>query len=104
MGVRAEPAAGRDAIVIEDAKSAELVVLRIDIVAEGKRVAAIEPVEVRAAAVGSFANGEHDRIPETSPETVGDTRGYRGEKCGLRGVEAAGVEVHPAALQFAFDP
>src|SRR5687768_329618 len=50
MPVRWEPATRRHRVIIDHAQAAEAHVLRIIIVAEGERVAAVEPVQLLSAA------------------------------------------------------
>ena len=58
--VRGEPAAGRDAVVVDHAQHAEVVVFWVFVVAEGERVAAVEPAaELGGAALASLSNGQH---------------------------------------------
>ena len=58
-GCVGNPPPGRDAVVVDDPQRAELVVLRVVVIAERERVPAIEPAEIRDAALGSLSNRQH---------------------------------------------
>src|SRR6185312_149208 len=79
----AEPAGRRHAVIVDNPQGVKVMVLRIDVVAEGKRVPAVEPVEPRCAAIGSFADREHVKHPERPPETIGGIQGYPGRRAAL---------------------
>ena len=59
--VRAEAAARRDQVVVDDAQVAPAHVRRIEIVGERERVMTFQPAVVGMAALLGFANGQHGR-------------------------------------------
>ncbi len=61
MAVGAEALAGRDDIVVQDAQRAERVVLGVNVLAEGKGVAAVEPVDLGEATLVGRTEGAHER-------------------------------------------
>ena len=83
--VRAEAAAGRDAVVVDDAQRAEPHVRRVVVVAEGERVPAVEPTDARAPALGAATNLDHvvilprfscsSRPTDASPTSVSRSTG-----------------------------
>ena len=63
--MHAEARAASHEIVVDNPQAAEVVVLRIVVLAEAEGVVAIEPIEPGAAAVNGLANREHDGLSET---------------------------------------
>src|SRR5271156_2534537 len=59
MAVRGKAGSRAHAIFIDDAQRAKAHLVRVVVVAERERMAAVEPVELRAAAVGGFAQCDH---------------------------------------------
>src|SRR5262249_18192994 len=60
--MRREALAGLDAVVVDDAERAEAHVARVAVIAERKRMPAVEPVEARAPALAGAADGDHDSL------------------------------------------
>ena len=65
VAVRAETAAGGDAVVVKDAQGAEAHVGRVEVVAEGERVGRVEPAQARPASVGGTSDVQHRKTPFT---------------------------------------
>jgi hypothetical protein len=59
VAVGLEAAAGSDAVLVDHAQGAETVVRRVEVLAEGEAVPAVEPVDFSAAALGRGPEGEH---------------------------------------------
>ncbi len=59
--VRPEAASGRDAVLVDDPQRPEAHVLRVVIVGERERVAAVEPIEARLPALAGVPDGDHRR-------------------------------------------
>jgi hypothetical protein len=60
MTVHAEPAPGRNAIIIDDAQRAKAHEARIVIFAKRKRVTAIKPTKVGTAPISGLSDLQHD--------------------------------------------
>jgi hypothetical protein len=58
--MHAEPAAGRDAVVIDDAQRTETHVRRVMILGKGKAEPAVEPAVIGMAAFFGFSDGHHN--------------------------------------------
>ena len=63
VAVRAEAGARGDAVLVDDAQVAEAHVARVVVVGEREAVAALQPAVVGVAAVGRFAQGDHETSP-----------------------------------------
>ena len=75
--VHAESAAGRDLVVVENAQAAELAVLRVVVIAKGKRMVTVEPIELGSAAVGGGSDCNHDEPPISGRLDAGPERRIR---------------------------
>ena len=62
VAVRIESAGGLDPVLVDDAQGSEAHEARIVVVAERERVAAVQPAEVRAAAICRSTNIQHDDL------------------------------------------
>ena len=73
--MRREAAAAGDAVVVDDAQRAKAHVLLVEVGAEGKAVAAVQPAEVGTAALLGSAKGQHVASPFLgAPEVAGVSR------------------------------
>jgi hypothetical protein len=57
--MKAETAAGRDAVFVDDAKAAEAHLFGVVVVGEGERVVRVEPAMLCMTALAAFAKSDH---------------------------------------------
>src|SRR5690606_539312 len=67
VAVRREAGAGGDAVLVDHAQRAEAHPARVVVVAEGERMAAVEPTGPDVAAVAGVALDDHAATPPSAP-------------------------------------